>query len=693
LSSLDLSSLGLKHLNAIDLGVIAVYAVIVVGIGIYLQRRASRSLEDYFLAGKQLPWWALGVSGMLAFLDMTGTMLIVSFLYMLGPRGLYIEFRGGAVLVLAFMMLWTGKWHYRSQVLTGAEWYVYRFGTGAGAQAARVITAVAAMIFTFSMLAYLIQGAGSFLAMFLPFDPKVCALLMILLTVAYTLLSGFYGVVYTDLFQSFIVLISVVIITVMGVVQVSHYDGSLEALAQQVTGVTHWTSSVPNWQVDMPKGYDQYHLLFAFAFLALFKNILGGMGMSGADPRYFGARSERECGLLSFFWTWLMTFRWPMMMAFAVMGIFLVHELFPDTGTLNESSRLIKQHYVQQAFPGDAGAIDDPKKVEKAIPKSKWEDSLTTVIKNQDKYPELVSSLKRTLGEKDWESKLDLVGYEGSVNPERILPAVILMRIPVGLRGLFLISLVAAAMSTFSPTVNGTTALFTKDIYQAFIHPKASNPEMIAASWGFGIILTAGGFLMAYWTASINQIWDWIILGLTAGLAIPGLLRLYWWRFNAGGVVGGTFIGIVGAVIQHVLNPDMNPYYKFTLNSGIALFGAILGTYLTAPADPKIVEFFYKTTRPFGFWGPFKRKLHPETRRKMEREHFYDLAALPFALLWQITLFLLPMQFIIRDWRSFSVTLVIFVFSLVILLRLWYRNLPPADKRLPTIEEIDSGNI
>lgn len=693
MSSLDLTRFGLKHLNIIDVGVIAVYAAIVVAIGICLQRRASRSLEHYFLAGKQLPWWALGVSGMLAFLDMTGTMLIVSFLYMLGPRGLYVEFRGGAVLVLAFMMLWTGKWHYRSQVMTAAEWYVYRFGTGAMAKTSRVITAIAVIVFTFGMLAYLIKGAGLFLSMFLPFSPFICALLMVLLTIAYTLLSGFYGVVYTDLFQSLIILVSVAIIIVMATLEVGQYSGSIEELAQQVTGMKNWTSSAPHWYVEMPEGYKEFNLLFLVAFFYLFRNILGGMGSTGADPRYFGARSERECGLLSFLWTWLMTFRWPMMMGFAVMGLFLVRQLFPDQKALADASRLIKQHYVRQAFPDEAGVMENPAKIEKAIPKSRWEESITGIIRQQDKYPELVTSLKKSLGEEQWESKLDMVGYEGTVNPERILPAVILMRIPVGLRGLFLISLVAAAMSTFAPTVNVATAQFTRDIYQAFLRPLASNFEMIAASWVFGVILTAGGFLMAYTTASINQIWDWIIMGLTAALAIPGVLRLHWWRFNAGGVVVGTFVGLVGAMIQHYVDPNMDPYWKFALNSCIALVGAIAGTYLTAPADPKIVEHFYKTTRPFGIWGPLKKKLHPDTRKAMEREHFYDLAALPFALLWQITLFLLPMQFIIHAWRSFAVTLVIFAISLFGLLMLWYRNLPPADKKLPTIEEIDSGRI
>ncbi len=686
----DLLRIGLKHLNSIDLTVITVYAVIVVGIGVYLRRRASKSLEDYFLAGKQLPWWALGVSGMLHFLDMTGTMVIVSFLYLLGPRGIYVEFRGGAVLCLAFMTLWTGKWHFRSQVMTAAEWYVYRFGSGTGAKASRLITAIANIILAFGMLAYLIKGAGLFLSMFLPFSPFVCALLMIVLTVVYTLMSGFYGVVYTDLFQSVIILVTVVVISVMAIVQVGSSGANLDTLGQQVTGLTQWTSSTPSLHVEMPEGYRNFNPLFAVAMFYLLRNVIAGMG-SGADPRFFGARSERECGLLSFFWTWLMTFRWPMMMGFAVMGLFLVRSLFPSASTVQDASQLVKQHYVRQAYPSDPDAMKDPAKVTAAIPKSQWEDSLTQIVRNQEKNPELVTQLKGTLGESQWESKLDMVGYEGIINPERILPAVILMRIPMGLRGLVLISLVAAAMSTFSPTVNMATAFFTKDIYQATLRPKASNREMILASWGFGVILTIGGFVMAYSTASINQIWDWIIMGLGAGMAVPQLLRFYWWRFNAGGVVIGTFVGLVAAIAQHALNPDLDPFSKFILNTGVALVGAIVGTYLTKPPDPKIVEHFYKTTRPFGFWGPLKQKLHPNVRRVMDREHLYDIATVPFALLWQVCLFLLPMQVIVRDWKSFSITLVIFVVCLGTMIKLWYKNLPPADKRLPTVEEIDAG--
>ena len=98
-------------LNFIDYSVIIGYLAALVVLGLALERMASKSLDDYFVGGGRLPWWALGVSGMAYFLDMTGTMVITSFLFLLGPRGLFIEFRGGAVLVLAFMMLWGGKWH------------------------------------------------------------------------------------------------------------------------------------------------------------------------------------------------------------------------------------------------------------------------------------------------------------------------------------------------------------------------------------------------------------------------------------------------------------------------------------------------------------------------------------------------------------------------------------------------------
>ena len=643
----------MAYLNSLDYIVILVYFAFLVALGIYLKKMASASLEDYFLGGRKLPWWALGISGMASFLDITGTMIIVSFLFMLGPRGLFIEFRGGAVLILPFMLLFMGKWHRRSGCMTGAEWMIFRFGEGFGGQFARIAQAVGQIVLTIGMLAYLVKGVGLFLSMFLPFSPLVCSLVMIGIASIYTMASGFYGVVFTDIFQSLIILIAVIAISTMAIMRITDVQ-SLAALAYEVTGSVDWTTSKLQLNTSMPKGYEAYSHLAMFALFYLLRNIFGGLGV-GDDPKYFGAKSDRECGKLTFFWTWLMMFRWPMMMAFAVLGLFLVKDLFPDQTVLFNAADMIKNHI---------GEVD----------KSRWPDVLAGIAHYPDRYPDLVNGLKNLLGG-DWQIKLNLLSYEGTVNPERILPAVILFLIPVGYRGMILIALIAASMSTFDSTVNRTAGFFIKDIYQRYLRPSASNKELIYASWLFIVAVVAIGFGMGYTTRSINDIWGWIIMSFGGGIAVPAMLRFYWWRFNGGGFAVGTVVGMVCAILQRILFPELDERLQFTLLISISLTATVIGTYLTKPTDRTILENFYRKTRPFGFWGPLKKILSDEQQSSMKQEHFYDILALPFVMIWQITLFLLPMQFIIRAYDAFWITFTFFATSLVAIYFFWYKKL------------------
>ena len=648
----------MSSLNTTDYLVIAAYLLVLVGLGFYFRKRASKSLEDYFLGGKRLPWWAMGISGMASFMDMAGTMLIVSFLYMLGPRGLFIEFRGGAVLVLAFMLVWTGKWHYRSRCMTGAEWMEYRFGTNWGGQFARLISAVAVIVTTVGMLAYMIKALGMFVSMFLPYSPATCALVMIGVATLYTIVSGFYGVVFTDLFQSMIVISAIVVITILAALRVADGPG-LAAVAQNVTGDPHWTSSSLSWHADMPKGYEAYQDLALFAIFYFVRNAFIGMSSAGADPRYFGARNERECGTMTFLWTSLMMLRWPMMIGLAIMGLFLVGGLFPDQSVLAQVADLIKAH-IQN------------------IPKERWADTLADIQNFPDRFsPELVSGIQSLLHD-NWQSKLHLVSYEGTVNAERIVPAVILLSLPVGIRGFMLIAFVAAALSSFNASVNMTTGYFTRDIYQRHIRPLANNRELIASSYFFTVILVLAGFVLAYRIQSINQIWGWVMMGLGGGLAIPSLLKFYWWRFNGGGFAIGTTVGIAFAIAQTFLWPGLLEWQQFVLVSAVSLVATILGTYLTEPTDENVLRHFYETTRPFGLWKPCREKLNPAPRESMMQEHRNDLLAIPFVLVWQVTLFLLPMQLMIRSYADSRITFLIFIICLTGLYWFWYRRLPSA---------------
>ena len=159
---------------------------------------------------------------------------------------------------------------------------------------------------------------------------------------------------------------------------------------------------------------------------------------------------------------------------------------------------------------------------------------------------------------------------------------------------------------------------------------------------------------------------------------MPLVLRLYWWRFNGGGFAIGTAVGMCSAIAQRILFPGLNELLTASIMIAIGFVGAVVGTYLTKPTDRKVLENFYRTTRPFGFWGSFKKILPENVRTAMKREHRNDILAVPFTLLWHVTLLLLPMQLVIRSFKAFGVTFVLFIIGLVGMYFLWYRNLPSA---------------
>jgi SSS family solute:Na+ symporter len=645
-----------RYLKAGDYAVILLYFVILVGIGFVLRRKAAESVESYFLAGRKMPWWALGLSQMTFWFDMTGTMIIASFLFLLGPRGIYVEFRGGAGLVLIFFMLWAGKWHRRSGVITGAEWMLFRFGRDRWAHFARLMSVVSQVVINLALLAYSFKGAGLFLSMFLPFSPFVCSMIMMVITGIYTIEAGFYGVVFTDIFQSVCIWIGVGLVVALAVTKLAGVP-DLGALAVSVTGNPDWLSPLPTWKTSLPAGYEQYSFLTLMMLLYLGKTVIQGLG-SGADPRFFGARSDRDCGLLSFMAGWTFMLRWPLMISFVVLGLVLVNGLFPDQTVMVQAADLIKSH---------AGAV----------PQNEWPELLARITNHPQSFPpDLIGGLNHILGS-DWSSKLSLVSFHGTVDPERILPAVLLMSIPAGLRGLLLVAFLAAAMSTFNAIVNSSTAFLTRDLYQGYIRPKAGTKELISVSYVFGALVILIGFATAYSTKNINDIWGWLTMGLVGGTMIPTVLRLYWWRFNASGFALGTLLGMTAALLQRAAFPAMPEWQQLFYMVGMGTLGSVAATYLTPATERAVLEHFYRTTKPFGLWEPLRRNLPPDEAAAMAAEHKYDLISLPFAFFWQLTMLMLPMLLIVRQYGASAVTGAVLAVSLVGLYFFWFKKLAP----------------
>jgi len=154
-------------MHTVDYVIIVTYLTGMVTVGLWFQRKAAQGINSYFLGNRSLPWWVLGSSGMASNLDISGTMIIVALVYALGVRGLFIEFRGGVTLIMAFLMIFMGKWNRRSKVMTLAEWMEFLFGKDGEGRLARLITALTSIIVTIAMITYFAVGGGKFLDKFL----------------------------------------------------------------------------------------------------------------------------------------------------------------------------------------------------------------------------------------------------------------------------------------------------------------------------------------------------------------------------------------------------------------------------------------------------------------------------------------------------------------------------------------------
>lgn len=78
------------EIHPIDITIIACYLVLVLTAGVFLARKASESMDSYFLGGRRIPWYMLSVSNASGMFDITGTMWMVTLLFVYGLKSVWI---------------------------------------------------------------------------------------------------------------------------------------------------------------------------------------------------------------------------------------------------------------------------------------------------------------------------------------------------------------------------------------------------------------------------------------------------------------------------------------------------------------------------------------------------------------------------------------------------------------------------
>lgn len=323
-----------QSLALVDALIVIGFLVIVMVVGYMMSKMASQGLDDYFLGGRKIPWWVLGISTSTSNFDMAGTMIIVAVVFALGYKGMLVEIRGGVGLSLAFLMVFLGKWLRRSRVMTSAEWMKLRFGLDKQGRAAHMLSAIANIILSLGMIIYFAKGAGAFLTHFLPLSELTCTTIMVVIGLFYTLMSGLYGVVFTDVIQMILLTFTAIYITVEAyavapTVELAEGFLQLDLDSPQGTGGSLLAADPGTWEPI-------FALFGVCVFMWVMRTTMEGMGGVGGytDQRFFAARTEREASLLTAESVILSVFRWTMVAGLVVMGLSIVQTGAPGAETI-----------------------------------------------------------------------------------------------------------------------------------------------------------------------------------------------------------------------------------------------------------------------------------------------------------------------------------------------------------------------
>jgi len=308
------------QLSAIDQLIVVLYLATIMAIGFAMKRKAAKGMSSYFLGGRQLPWWALAMSGSSSYFDITGTMWIVSTFIALGLKGMWVHMLWGFPIT-AFYLAYMGKWIRRSDAMTGAEWMKTRFGSGQAGDIARFSYTLFAILTITALLGYGAIGMGKFGAIFLPFSPTTCAFLILGVTGAYVVLGGFHGIVRVEIVQTIVLSAGAIIFSIIGF---THFNAAEFASKIPPT----WGDIMPSWRPEafqgLVSGGTDYSLFGALVAVWVAKGLL--LCLSGPEQlydfqRFLAAKDERDAAKLGALWGLIHTVRWPFAMAIAVMAI------------------------------------------------------------------------------------------------------------------------------------------------------------------------------------------------------------------------------------------------------------------------------------------------------------------------------------------------------------------------------------
>ena len=569
------------QLHFIDWAIIAAFLLISLYIGLKYRATAGKSLTDFFLGGRNLPWYIAGISMVATTFAADTPLWVTEKIAQHGISGNWMWWNmliGGMLTTFFFSRLWR-----RAQVLTELEFLEIRY-SGVEASFLRGFKSVYMGVFLNAVVIGWVNVAMmKILEVFFDIPPSTALLfvggLMVLVAV-YSSLSGLMGVVITDTIQFTIAMVGCIILAVL--VLQSEDIGGISGLKEHFRDEPWRLDFFPNldftwsWYGIIPypefngsiSGAVSTFSLSAGAFLSFMTVQWWASWYPGAEPggggyisqRMMSAKSEKDAIYATLFfqiahyclrpWPWI------------IVGLCAL-VLYPDL-PINESGKgfvLIMRDYL-----------------------------------------------------------------------------------PVGLKGLLLAAFLGAYMSTISTQLNWGSSYLTNDLYKRFIKREESfttsevaQKHYVQIARLFTVLIMAVAFFATTKIDSIDAAARFLI-NCGAGLGMVLILRWYWWRINAWSEIAATlapFIAYTFCIYK------LEPHYgqAFTIQNGTLFVTVgfttlvwIVVTFLTKPVESEVLSNFYNRVKPDGWWKGVADKdqnnLDPKPKGKMRGLVFAWLGAI-----------------------------------------------------------------
>jgi SSS family transporter len=197
--------------RSLDWVVVALYFLFMLIVGLYFMRRASRSMADYFVSGRDLPWWVIALSAVATYTDAGLAPAVTMLTYQGGLLGNAVWWIPYVIWMPLGAVLWSKYWR-RLGTVTSAELLNIRY-SGKFAHLYRGIYSVFMSFgFIVVLMGYVSGWLGAALGPILGWEPISLILFSAFVTAAYTVASGLSGVAYTDAYQFGIFLIGNIIL-------------------------------------------------------------------------------------------------------------------------------------------------------------------------------------------------------------------------------------------------------------------------------------------------------------------------------------------------------------------------------------------------------------------------------------------------------------------------------------------------